>query len=81
MRIRVLLFAHLVRDLGKRELMLELPDGAKVSDALAQLTVAHPPIAAVGDRLALAVNTEYVTPEHPLRDGDELALILPVSGG
>ncbi len=28
-----------------------------------------------------AVNAEYVTPDHPLREGDELALIPPVSGG
>ena len=28
-----------------------------------------------------AVNAEYVSADQPLRDGDELALIPPVSGG
>jgi molybdopterin converting factor small subunit len=31
--------------------------------------------------LMYAVNAEYVDQDHPLRDGDELALIPPVSGG
>ncbi len=81
MRIRVLYFASLARDVGKREAPLELPAGATVADALRQLTSNHAAIRAFGDRLAIAVNSEYVGAEHLLRDGDELALIPPVSGG
>ena len=33
------------------------------------------------DHLRIAVNSEYVDLNHPLRDGDEVAIIPPVSGG
>ena len=55
---------------------LDLPDGARVADALAQ--VAH---LAPGVPLVLAVNREYATPETVLDAGDELAVVPPVSGG
>jgi molybdopterin synthase catalytic subunit len=61
---------------GRDELELELPDGARVADALA--AVDH---LAGGLPLVLAVNREYAAPDAPLRAGDELALIPPVSGG
>lgn len=81
MKIRVLLFASLARDVGRGELELSLSDNARVSDALAALSRDHPPISRYRCRLATAVNLDYVGPEHRLRDGDELAVIPPVSGG
>jgi MoaE-MoaD fusion protein len=57
-------------------LTLELPDGARVGDALAEL---H---GLAGDLpLVMAVNREYADEERVLDPGDELALIPPVSGG
>lgn len=81
MKIRVLLFASLARDVGRGELELSLSDNAVVGDALAALSRDHPPIARYRRRLATAVNLDYVGPKHRLRDGDELAVIPPVSGG
>ena len=76
MRVTVRLFAQLRERAGRRELELDLPDGARVRDALA----------AVGDLAAglpvvMAVNREYADESAELRAGDELALIPPVSGG
>ena len=70
------LFAMLRERAGASELTLELPDGARVVDALAQLE----PIAA-GLPLVMAVNREYADEQATLDPGDELALIPPVSGG
>ena len=46
-----------------------------------QLLETHPAIAGDSSRLVVAVNQEYQEHDHPLRDGDEVALIPPVSGG
>src|SRR3712207_7477866 len=55
---------------------LDLPEGARVADALAAL--GH---LADGMPLVMAVNREYAREDAPLDPGDELALIPPVSGG
>lgn len=61
---------------GASELELDLPEGARVRDALAELRDL-----AEGLPLLLAVNREYADEERVLDPGDELALIPPVSGG
>jgi molybdopterin synthase catalytic subunit len=75
-RVTVRLFAQLRERAGRRELELDLPDGARVRDALA----------AIGDLAAglpvvMAVNRQYADEAAELHAGDELALIPPVSGG
>lgn len=81
MKVRVLFFAALAHDLGRSELQLVLSDNATVGDALSTLVNDHPPVARYRSQLATAVNMEYVGPDHPLSDNDELAIIPPVSGG
>lgn len=76
MTVRVRLFAMLRERAGTDELELELPDGARVGDALKLLG----PLAG-GLPLVMAVNREYAGEDEPLDAGDELALIPPVSGG
>jgi len=75
-RVRVRLFAQLRERAGRAELELDLPDGARVADALAAVEDL-----AAGLPLVLAVNREYAPRDQELRAGDELALIPPVSGG
>jgi molybdopterin converting factor subunit 1 len=76
MRIRVRLFAGLRERVGTGENEMELPAGARASDVWELLQVGPEP-----EGLAYAVNREYVDRDHPLADGDELAIIPPVSGG
>jgi molybdopterin synthase catalytic subunit len=76
MKVRVRLFAALRERAGTGEVELELPEGARVADALARLD--H---LAGGLSLVMAVNREYAAADAPLSPGDELALIPPVSGG
>src|SRR5918997_2634937 len=77
--VTVRLFAMLrERAGGAQELRLELPEGARVRDALASDALA--PLAD-GIPLVMAVNREYADDERVLDAGDELALIPPVSGG
>jgi molybdopterin synthase catalytic subunit len=74
--VRVRLFAALRERVGAGELVLELPDGAVVGDALDRLAGVTDGVPAV-----LAVNREYADPAAALHEGDEVALIPPVSGG
>jgi selenide, water dikinase len=82
MSVRVRLFAILRERAGADWVQIQLPPGALVSDALNALG-AHERLRGVLERLpvALAVNRRYASPGTPLREGDELALIPPVSGG
>ena len=81
MKVKVLMFASLAQRMGVREATLELRGGATVADALKQLRAQHAALAEMGDKVATAVNMAYVRGDHALVEGDELALIPPVSGG
>jgi molybdopterin synthase catalytic subunit len=74
--ITVRLFAVLRERAGASQVTLELPDGARVRDALRELAGL-----ADGLPLVMAVNRDYADEETVLDPGDELALIPPVSGG
>ena len=76
MEVTVRLFAMLRERAGASEVVLDLPDGSRVDDALAELNGL-----ADGLPLVMAVNREYARGDQELDAGDELALIPPVSGG
>ena len=76
MRVSVRLFAALREQAGVRERQLDVSEGATVGDVWGQLDLgAEPP------GLLYALNREYVERARALVDGDEVALIPPVSGG
>ena len=81
MKVAVRLFAA-ARDLaGRGEVEIELPPGADVAE-LRQALAAHlPALAPLAARSLVAVNAEYASDSTPVAEGDELALIPPVSGG
>ena len=81
MKVNVRLFAGLHDLLGQRRVTLELADGATVAQLREQLGRQYPVVVPFLSTLVCAVDEEYVTAEHPLRDGDDVALIPPVSGG
>jgi molybdopterin converting factor subunit 1 len=79
--IRVRLFALLREKAGTGEADLSLPDGATVGAAAEAVAARFPAVRDAASRAMYAVNQEYATAATVLRDGDELALIPPVSGG
>lgn len=80
-KVRVRLFARLADLAGTRSAELDLGEGLTAADAYRLLCRQHPEMEDLEGSLMYAVNAQYVPAEHPLRDGDELALIPPVSGG
>jgi molybdopterin synthase catalytic subunit/molybdopterin converting factor small subunit len=75
-RVTVRLFAGLREHAGIGRRELELPEGAVVGDVWGTLDLGDEP-----PGLLYALNRAYAQRTEPLSDGDEIALIPPVSGG
>ncbi len=81
MLVRVVYLGILKDHAGKAMELVELADGARVSDLWKQLTDRYPRFSAFANSAAVAVNQEYAPPSTELKDGFEIALLPPVSGG
>ena len=81
MMITVRLFAILREQAGVSELRLEIPAPATVAAARDALLRECPGLANLVGRVAFAVNRAYAPLDTRLHDGDEVAVIPPVSGG
>lgn len=76
------LFLGPARDFAEGEsATFELPPGATVATIRAAILDRFPRIRPAMGSIRIAVNQEFAGNEHPLRTGDEIALIPPVSGG
>jgi len=80
--IKVMLFATL-RELagGQKSIEIELPDGATVIDLKAAVTRQYPDLKTAMQTVLVAVNREYAFDDVLLKEGVEVALFPPVSGG
>jgi molybdopterin synthase catalytic subunit len=81
MRIRIRLFAIQRELAGTREVPVDLAEGATVADAWEALVAAYPALAPGRGSVRFARNGAYADAATPLADGDEVAMIPPVSGG
>jgi molybdopterin converting factor subunit 1 len=79
MRVRVLYFGVLKDVMGQGNTEMEVAEGSSVAELLA----VHRGLvaASIWDSVAVAVNQEYARGGDVLKDGDEVALLPPVSGG
>lgn len=81
MQIQVRLFATLRQLAGWSQQPLELPEGATLDDALAAIDARYPALTIGKRTFYAAVNQEYAKGDQVLREGDEVAIFPPVSGG
>ncbi len=83
MKVRLLLFGAAAETAGPVHEGFVLPGGAVVAGLRDAVSAAFPAAsAALGSvAFAVAVNRKYARPDHALAEGDEVALIPPVSGG
>ncbi len=72
-------FAACREIVGKSQMELELQEGESTSGLLKMMQSEFPGF--LNMPIMVAVNAEYVEPGYRLKDGDEVALIPPVSGG
>jgi molybdopterin synthase catalytic subunit/molybdopterin converting factor small subunit len=80
-RVRIRLFAMQRELAGTRGVEVALPAGSTIDDAWAALVERFPILAPGRAALRFARNGGYAPPETELGDGDEVAMIPPVSGG
>jgi molybdopterin synthase catalytic subunit len=80
-RVTVRLFARLRDIAGAAELAREVSPGATIASVWQQLVRDFPDFARYERSISSAVNADYVAMDQPLREGDEVAFLPPVSGG
>ncbi len=81
MIVQVLYFAQARERAGRASETLEIPGGARLAQAVEAIRAAHPDLAPLWAHLAVAVDGVLAPADAPLRDGAEIALLPPVSGG
>ena len=81
MTVHLRFFASLRERMKTSAAERTLADGATVADLWAALCRERPELQPLSASISFAVNREYVERDHRLADGDEVALIPPVSGG
>jgi molybdopterin converting factor subunit 1 len=79
--IRVLFFGVLRDIVGLREDSIEVPEGGRLDAVFEHYAARFPRIREMSKSLVLALNQRFSEPGAPLSEGDEVAILPPVSGG
>jgi molybdopterin synthase catalytic subunit len=79
--VRVLLFASYAEWTGRESIELSLAAPATVADVVRHLRAAVPSASRIPERPLAAVNAVQVGLDAFISDGDEVALLPPLSGG
>jgi molybdopterin converting factor subunit 1 len=81
MRVKVLFFGKLREIVGRGEEFVDLAEGAVIEQALERFTQMHPELMKYRPSMVASRNQEFAPWNTPLRYGDEVAFLPPVSGG
>lgn len=81
MLVALKLFAIARQKVGQDSITIELPDGSTIAELKRVLASSYPSLAPLLPSLLIAVDGEYALDDQVVREGSEVALIPPVSGG
>ena len=81
MKIKVKFFASFREAVGKSEVDVDIKEKTDISRLLEILKTEHPELGKLIEPVIVSVNREYATYDTILKDGDEVAILPPVSGG
>jgi len=81
MRVKVLFFGQLKDIVGRDEESLELETGATLAAVKTHYADRYPKLQGLSKSIACSINQEYAQASAVLREGDEVGLLPPVSGG
>jgi molybdopterin converting factor subunit 1 len=79
--MRILFFAYLKDMTGQASVEWKMDRSLDAEELWQRLMAAYPKLTGLRNTVRLARNCEYAGPETRFSDGDEVALIPPVSGG
>jgi molybdopterin synthase sulfur carrier subunit len=79
--MKIIYFAHVAKAAGCREDVLRAPAPIGAEALWAHVLQLHPELARFRPTVRLARNGEFAAPDAVFNDGDEVALLPPVSGG
>ena len=80
-RLKVLFFGRLKELTGHAEDSLEFADASTIEQLFASYAARHPELAKYRSSVVASRNQEFAAWDTPLRTGDEVAFLPPVSGG
>tara|TARA_B110000263_G_C15233237_1_gene475689 strand:+ start:942 stop:1184 length:243 start_codon:yes stop_codon:yes gene_type:complete len=80
MNIKIKFFGQHKEELNKSELNIVIDSNSNISD-LVKILIKNEPKFSKFNSYAVAVNLNYENFEYILKNGDEVAIIPPVSGG
>lgn len=80
MKVKILAFGIAKDIVGARKGEMDFTEEASISQVKAALTDRFPDFEALR-KFSIAVNEEYQEDDYIIKEGDELAIIPPVSGG
>jgi len=81
MRVKTLFFGRLKDIVSCAEQSVELPDRSTIEQLFAHFASNYPELAAFRPSLVASHNQEFAAWNTPLKNGDEVAFLPPVSGG
>ena len=81
MQVRILFFGVLKDLTGRTSELLNLPEHATLGDVVMHYEDINPRLNELAPSLAVSINQEFAAPDSPLKEGDEIAFLPPVSGG
>jgi len=81
MKLRVRYFASIREFTGLKEEQLDVPEGSTAEALKHRVQGLHDALKAQEENILVAVNGSFVEPKQVLKQGDEVALFPPVSGG
>jgi molybdopterin synthase catalytic subunit len=81
MQVRVLFFGMLKDLTGRGSDLLTLPEHATLADVVIHYEEMTPRLEDFAASIAISINQEFAAPDSPLKEGDEIAFLPPVSGG
>jgi molybdopterin synthase sulfur carrier subunit len=81
MKVHVQFFSRL-RDLaGVSEMVLDIPEAAKIAELLEILYLRMPALGDLDKSILVASGVEFVDREYVVQPGDQISIMPPVQGG